>query len=243
MRPLIQARPRFCLGYCHRDEADRSALTPSDVRAKFSPVELAAISALPQRRRRDRIAGRLAAKRALAAHFMDEHGWDFDAAELVVENALDGRPLLRLPAHADVSVPSFSLSHGLDAAVCAVGAPGRLVGVDVETVVARPPAVIAFIASPAESHAAPASDPDAQARLWTGKEAALKLLGLGLDADARDVRVRSGEVVYCGIPERVWMSLGAPRVRVAYESIAVSASVAGSARFASALIAVAYTGD
>ena len=231
MRPSIQVRPRYRLGVCSRDEADRSASIPDDVRVKFSEPELFALSLLPARRRRDRIAGRLAAKRVLAAHFIEEHDADFEPGDLVVDNEPDGRPRLSLPSGVDVPIPAFSLSHGLEGGVCAVGGPGQRVGVDLEQIIPRPSAVIAFIATEEELSAAPPSQPEQQARLWTGKEAALKLLGLGLDADAHDVHFQRDEVIYAGVPHRVWTSLGSPRIRITYE------------RAGAALIAVAYTGD
>jgi phosphopantetheinyl transferase len=231
MRTQVSGRPPYRLAFCPRAEADRLASLPADARARFSTRELAELEALPERRRRDRAAGRLAAKRALAAHFEAEDGWTPEAAELEIFNDQAGRPVLSLPAGAPASAPSFSIAHCAEGGAAAVGAGGRRVGVDLECVVARPAEVIAFVAAPGEERGAPASDPGAQARLWTGKEAALKLLGLGLDADARGVRVADGEAAFAGTPERAWRALGAPRVRVDFE------------RVAGAMLAVAYTGE
>ena len=225
------SRPPYRLAYCPREEADRALALPADVRERFSAAELAELQSLPERRRRDRLAGRLAAKRALAAHFSAEFGWDASPKDLEIGNDEDGRPILRLPEGAPAAAPSFSIAHCAEGGAAAVGAPGRRVGVDLELVVARPAEVIAFVAAPGEDRDAPPSDPDAQARLWTVKEAGLKLLGLGLDADARDVRETGGEIRYEGRPAVAWRALGAPRVRAAFE------------RAGAAMLAVAYTGD
>lgn len=225
------SRPPYRLAYCPKGEADRALDLPLDVRERFSEFELAELAGLPERRRRDRLAGRLAAKRALAAHFADEHGWDAEPRDLEIVNDAEGRPVLRLPEGAPAPAPSFSIAHCSEGGAAAVAAPGRRVGVDLEVVVARPAEVIAFVAAPGEDRAAPPSDPEAQARLWTCKEAGLKLLGLGLDADARDVRETNGEIRYSGRPAAAWRALGAPRVRAAFE------------RSGAALLAVAYTGD
>ena len=225
------SRPPYRLAYCPRGEADRALGLPADVRERFSAAELTELEALPERRRRDRLSGRLAAKRALAAHFAAEYGWDAQPRDLEIGNDADGRPVLRLPKGAPAPAPSFSIAHCAEGGAAAVAAPGRRVGVDLELVVARPAEVIEFVAAPGESHGAPPSDPEAQARLWTGKEAGLKLLGLGLDADARDVRETDGEIRYEGRPAAAWRALGAPRVRAAFEH-------AGAA-----MLAVAYTGD
>lgn len=225
------SRPPYRLVLCPRAEADSALALPAGVRECFSESELSELQGLRERPRRDRIAGRLAAKRALAAHFSAEWGWDADPRDLVIVNDPEGRPVLRLPKGAPAEVPSFSISHCADGAAAAVGAPGRRVGVDLELIVPRPAEVIAFVTAPGEDRDPPPSDPDAQARLWTGKEAGLKLLGLGLDADARDVRETDGEIRYEGRPAAAWRALGAPRVRASFE------------RAGAAMLAVAYTGD
>jgi phosphopantetheinyl transferase len=229
MRTPGQERPPYRLAFCPRVEA--AAAAEGAGAERFSTAELEELRALPERRRTDRAAGRLAAKRALAAHFDAEHGWKPEARELEIFNDAEGRPFLRLPKGAPASAPAFSIAHAAAGGVCAVAAPGRRVGADIESVVPRPAQVIAFVAAPGEEAGAPPSDPAAQARLWTGKEAALKLLGLGLDADARDVREHEGEIVYAGVPARAWRALGSPRVRAAFE------------RVGDAMLAVAYTGD
>jgi phosphopantetheinyl transferase len=231
MTTSTPGRPPYRLAYCARSEADRALALPADVRERFSAAELAELESLPERRRRDRLSGRLAAKRALAAHFSAEFGWDAEPKDLEISNDPDGRPLLRLPRGAPAEAPSFSIAHCAEGGAAAVGAPGRRVGVDLELVVARPAEVIAFVAAPGEDRSAPPTDPGAQARLWTGKEAALKLLGLGLDADARDVRETDGEIRYEGRPAAAWRALGAPRVRAAFT------------RAGAAMLAVAYTGE
>lgn len=232
-------RPPYILAFCPRHVSARALALPSELRTYLGVAERDELAALPERRRLDRLAGRLAAKRALATHFRTEHGWQAEPRELVCFNDEAGRPLLRLPKGAPAP-PSFSISHCAQGGAAAVAAPGQLapgpgrrVGVDVETIVARPTEVIAFVAAPSELSAAARllTDPEAQARLWTGKEAALKLLGLGLNADARDVRLNADAVTLSGLPAEAWRALGSPRMRLAYE------------RIEGAMLAVAYTED
>lgn len=204
----------YRLGWCGAEEAAGAAGLTGEAFARFSRAEADALSALPEKRRRDRAAGRLAAKRALAEHFEAEHGWRPRPEELVLGNDEAGRPTLApegLPGRA----PHFSIAHCSEGGLCAVGAPGRRVGADLEETVARPRAVLAFVAAPDELHRLP-EDPLTQNKLWTGKEAVLKLLGLGLDADARMIEVRrdGAEVRLAGEPERVWREGGSRALRV-----------------------------
>lgn len=227
---MTTGRPPYRLAFCPRLEAEKTLSEPAELRARFSPAELAELQALPERRKLDRVAGRLAVKRALAAHFLGEYGWEAEAAELAIFNDDAGLPRLTMPKGAPAPAPSFSISHCAQGGAAAVAAPGRRVGVDIESIVPRPAEVIAFVAAASEVVAGP-SDPEAQARLWTGKEATLKMLGLGLDADARAVRPGADGVTLTGVPAKAWAALGSPRVRLDYDG-------ADGAR-----IAVAYTGD
>jgi phosphopantetheinyl transferase len=230
MIPPNSGRPPYRLVVCPRTQADRAADLPFDVRDRFTARELSELGSVAQRRRRDRVAGRLAAKRALAAHFLEEFGWNAEPRDLEIGNDPAGRPVLRLPRGAPAPSPSFSIAHCAEGAAAAVASQGRLVGVDMEMIVPRPAEVMAFVSAEGDDPLLP-SVPEAQARLWTGKEAALKLFGLGLDADARGVRDFGGEVSFSGLPEKAWRGAGAPRVRVVYEAVGP------------AMVAVAFTGD
>ena len=227
---MTTGRPPYRLAFCPRSEAQRVIDEPALLRARLGAREAAELESLPERRRLDRLAGRLAAKHALAAHFTAEYGWEAEPAELAISNDDAGRPVLTLPEGAPAPAPSFSISHCAQGGAAAVADPGRLVGVDIETIVARPAEVIAFVATAGELAAGP-SDPEAQARLWTAKEAILKMLGLGLNADARSVRPEADGAVLTGTPAARWTELGSPRLRLDYDGVE------------GARIAVAYTGD
>lgn len=208
-------RAPYRVAWCPAEEAATAAELPAEIADLFATEELAALRAIAgDKRRRDRIAGRLAAKRALREHFRAEHGWDANPRELVLGNDDAGRPSLLLPRGAPAA-PSFSISHSSAGGVCAVGAEGRRVGCDLEEVVLRPRAVLTFAASADELTPALLADPLAQARLWTGKEAVLKLLGLGLDADPRMVETTAdGAARLAGVPAETWSALGAPKLKI-----------------------------
>ncbi|PIR19071.1 MAG: hypothetical protein COV48_04010, partial [Elusimicrobia bacterium CG11_big_fil_rev_8_21_14_0_20_64_6] len=63
---MVTSRPAYRLAFCPRLEAERALSEPSVLRARFCAAELAELEALPERRKLDRVAGRLAVKRALA---------------------------------------------------------------------------------------------------------------------------------------------------------------------------------
>jgi len=216
-------RPPYRLAFCPRAEAELLAQCAE----VFSTEEWKGLQPLPPKRRLDRVSGRLAAKRALREHFQAEHGWKARLEELEIFNDDSGRPTLRLPAEAP-RAPSFSIAHCAEGGAAAVGADGRRVGVDCETVAQRPSQVFDFVRAPGDDAA---NDPESQTRLWTGKEAALKLLGLGLNADARAVRVGRAEAAFEDRPAQAWRELGSPHVGLAYQ------------RTDGTLIAVAFTGD
>ena len=100
-----------------------------------------------------------------------------------------GRPVVVAPARQrDVGV-SIAHSHGIDA--IAVNPQGS-VGIDLESIaqVARR-RVADVLVRPDEIAATPTD----AARLWTTKEALLKLSGHGLRLDLRELRVSGGELV------------------------------------------------
>jgi 4'-phosphopantetheinyl transferase len=177
----------------------------------LSPSELARFSNFPtEKRRLDWLAGRMAAKKAMRA-LEPRLAW----TEIELLNDDGGRPFFRLPSGPG---PFVSISHCARGGVCAISESGP-VGIDFEPVVARGPAVVAMFVSAAE--AAPL-DQDAavwQTRLWTAKEAVLKLLGLGLTCDPRDVRWQDATKVLelAGPARKRWLELGRPRLAVEHQ--------------------------
>jgi 4'-phosphopantetheinyl transferase len=129
------------------------------------------------KRIRDRLAGRVAAKRALVALT------GVDPLAIQVVSASTGEPIARVPGRPGVSV---SISHREGRAVAVAVEAGR-VGVDLEAVEQRPVhfAQTWFDAREREL----ASDPTAETVIWSAKEAVLKALGTGFALSPNQVRV------------------------------------------------------
>ncbi len=115
-----------------------------------------------------------------------------------------GRPHIAEPGAGRDAGLSLAHSHGLDAV--AVN-PGGLVGVDLESIaqVARRP-IAASLLHPDEGLGAP----EDVAGLWTAKEAVLKLLGVGLRLDPRELHVEGDRLI--SWPQGL-LPDGPPRIR------------------------------
>ncbi|MCB9764141.1 MAG: SDR family NAD(P)-dependent oxidoreductase [Alphaproteobacteria bacterium] len=145
----------------------------------LSEAELAELSARGTAKRvGDRVAGRIAAKRAVSAltgrPFSAIRVRTLESGQPVVE--VDGRP-----------GPHVSISHAMGRAV-AVATVGRRVGVDLEEVRARHPAFAQDWFNDAE-RALLGGDPLALTIAWSAKEAVLKALGVGMAQSPLDIEV------------------------------------------------------
>lgn len=153
---------------------------PSDEpSAWLAPDELAELRSrgLP-RRVRDRIAGRIAAKRALTGLT------GVAPLEIRIDTAPSGAPVARVPGHPDVSV---SLSHREGHAV-AIAVPSGRIGVDLELVEPRPAHFAATWLTLRERRLC-GSDELRQTLVWCAKEAVLKALGTGMALSPHQIEV------------------------------------------------------
>lgn len=186
------------LEVCEARELDDAGFRPSDW---LTASEQAALAAFPtEKRRRDWLAGRVAAKRALS------RASGRPPRECAVEPDAAGRPKA---AGLDVSL---SITH-CELGGAAAALEGGLVGVDWEPVRPLSSRAIELFAAPDEL-AGQAGD-EAAIRLWTLKEAALKLLGVGLAGGGRAARVTLGEkprAEFEGSALDAWRALGAPKI-------------------------------
>ena len=159
------------------------ARADEDPHTWLTPTELSELKARgTERRVRDRIAGRVAAKRALslltgvAAH------------DMRVVSQASGEPLAEVPGHPSVRV---SLSHREGRAV-AVAVDAGLVGIDLERVETRPES-FSRTWFDAEERQLTAGDAERETVAWAVKEAVLKLIGTGMACSPHDIKVRAIE--------------------------------------------------
>ncbi|MCA9568129.1 MAG: 4'-phosphopantetheinyl transferase superfamily protein, partial [Myxococcales bacterium] len=130
------------------------------------------------KRQADRIAGRVAAKRALSALT------GVDPLDIRVLTAPSGEPIARVPGERDVRV---SVSHR-DGHAVAVAVRGARVGIDLEGVEPRSESFTSQWLSDGE-RALAGEDAVRTNLVWSAKEAVLKALGTGMAIAPRFVQV------------------------------------------------------
>lgn len=145
---------------------------------------------LPERRKEDWLAGRVAAKDAVR-HLLWQRGWGpLWPIEVEIPAGADGAPEVRAPGGLDLRV---SISHKQGRAVAMV-AEGIDPGVDLETVESRPPELDRSAFTERERgwlSERPEAERDGwRARLWAAKEAAAKRRRTGLK-DPRRMEIES----------------------------------------------------
>lgn len=151
----------------------------------LSEVEQARFDALKSDKRcQDWLLGRWTAKRLLQTMV----GGAVPLTNLVIENDGDGVPTAQLLGY-DFSL---SISHCDGWAFCAaVSRPGIALGADMEKMEPRLPTFASDYFTPAEQEqlakCRPAHRPTLENAIWSGKEAALKAIHLGLSVDTRAI--------------------------------------------------------
>ncbi len=145
---------------------------------------------LPERRKEDWLAGRVAAKDAVRLLLWERGMGPLWPIEVEIPTGADGAPEVRAPGELDLRV---SISHKQGRAVAMV-AEGVDPGVDLETIEARPPELerAAFTEREREwLSSRPEAERDGwRARLWAAKEAAAKRRRTGMK-DPRRMEIES----------------------------------------------------
>lgn len=180
------------------DSYDTAMVRDYISRTYLTQGERAIYDALPPRRRRQWLSGRVAAKDAVLAWLRrDPECGEVYPQELTIANDTTGMPVV-LP-HLSNNVPDglyLSISHKNHLAVAAVAT--TQVGIDIEHIEPRT-AEFASIAFTAAERALLGAEDEATflTRLWVAKEAAAKQAGTGLQGRPRDFAIdaRDGDAL------------------------------------------------
>jgi len=152
-------------------------------------------------RRRKWLLGRIVAKR-LVRQVSGEP--DLADDHISVLNQPSGEPFVLIEGRGGWTFP-ISLSHRSEIGMAAAPTDRQArIGADLETVEPRDSALVRQFFTDDESALVDASGDDRNltiARIWSAKEAVLKLVGLGLRIDTRGVVVKLDGDAFAGCPE------------------------------------------
>ncbi|PCI37777.1 MAG: hypothetical protein COB53_05690 [Elusimicrobia bacterium] len=140
-----------------------------------------------QKRRREWLAARLAAKRLLNWRLQQE-GIYLKPSQIQILNKENGAPSVVLEGGKIYDRCMISISHSRGTGVAAIAPPDCLIGVDLEAIEPRASSFLTIMAHDDEWSNAMDSDLTEQTRLWTLKEAVAKLLETGFTIGFHDVR-------------------------------------------------------
>jgi 4'-phosphopantetheinyl transferase len=145
--------------------------------------------------------GRAAAKR-LVRDMLGEG--QVPEKKISVLNQPSGEPFVLIEGKGGWEYP-ISISHRSEVGMAAVPVErSARIGADVETVEPRDPALVRQFYTDGEAQIVEAAGDDRDeivSRIWSAKEAVLKLLGLGLRIDTRGVLVDLVGEAFAGCPE------------------------------------------
>lgn len=181
-----------------------SSEIPADVGEFLTPWERRHWGALKvDKRRRDWLAGRWVAKRALQPLLATPSSVP-PLGAIAIINAPDGAPQV-----ADHPGINLTISHaGTCAAAAATARADYLIGIDIEVIAPRTPAFVGDYFTPDEQqqvHLAPGCVRDTLVNaIWSAKESALKALRVGLRVDTRAVSCRLDPFI---CPPETWTPL------------------------------------
>lgn len=148
------------------------------------------------KRKSDWLAGRYAAKTLVASALKGKN-----PADIEITRDTFGRP--------QAAGLTLSISHSQGTALAALKpGSGAFIGVDIEAIEDRSPAWYGDYFLPGEVPLP--GDPDQATRIWTVKEAALKALGLGLQADLREACFKNESLKFSGTALERYREMGSP---------------------------------
>ncbi len=157
----------------------------------LGPDEIRLLSGMRfAKRRADWRLGRWTAKQAVAA-YLHLPGGPSDLAAIEVLPAPSGAPLAWFKN--EMAPLMISISHSAGRAICAVAPSGAGLGCDLELIEARSECFVSdYFATDEQatiSRVSPNERNQLVTLLWSAKESALKMLGVGLRVDTRSVEV------------------------------------------------------
>lgn len=154
------------------------------------------------KRQTEWLGGRLALKRLVGAQVR----LPVQTIE-VLPLAANGKPQLLIEG--SLSLLPFSITHSHGFAVAAIAPDARYIGIDLEKIAPRINAWKQDFFHPSEltEH----SD-EFLTKLWTQKEALVKLLGTGLAINSFDVRCVDGKPQFFGRALQIYQKLGSPQI-------------------------------
>ena len=139
-------------------------------------------------RRRKWLMGRAAAKRLVREEFGEDA---VPENQISILNQPSNEPFVLFEGRGAWDRP-ISISHRSEIAMAAAPTKSARIGADLETVEPREPALVRQFYADSEARLVETSRDNRDevvARIWSAKEAVLKLLGLGLRMDTRSVLV------------------------------------------------------
>ena len=175
----------------------------------LSPAERARADSMRiDRRRRDFLLGRFAARRALSAWLQDPADWPLNLGDWTTSKVLekraasDGAPEALLDSE---KIPAtLSISHRAGRALCAVAGPEIALGADLERIEPRSQGFLGDFFTQAELDLVCNGKPDNRDLIanliWSAKECAAKGLRLGLRLETRLLSVE----LLDGVPLHGW---------------------------------------